>query len=179
MDSFDDFSDSYEWQEDIDYSFYQTFNGVPTQFCLRDIFHDNGLSNPVCHVIPPSPNQFRICSGMLQHFPNFHGVEGENPYAHVEMFLEVVGYLLDMNQWEEEARMRLFAYSLQGNARYWLDHVPSQSIYSWDHLQQTFCEEFDLKLPYLDGWTLPFPTILVKKILTFPIIRVVIPLLAR
>ena len=67
---------------------------------------------PYALSCPPSPNRFRILSRMLQYLPNFHGVEGENPYTHVGMFLEVVEFLLDANQWEEDARLRLFAYSL-------------------------------------------------------------------
>ena len=116
MNSFVDPLDSYEWQEDVDYSFYRTYNGVPTLYTMRDFYHNKGLPNPSCVVMPLSPNAFLIRSGMLQQLPNFHGLDHENSFTRVELFLEIVGFLLEENQWEEEVKLRLFAYTLHSNA---------------------------------------------------------------
>ncbi|KAL6333918.1 hypothetical protein AAG906_039330 [Vitis piasezkii] len=66
---------------------------------MRDRMHPPRMSAPSC-IVPPL-EQLIIRPHIVPLLPNFHGMESENPYAHIKEFEE--------NQWVEETNLKLFA----------------------------------------------------------------------
>ena len=72
----------------------------------------------------------------------FHGTVSEHPHDHIE-------YLEDMMD-DKYNRCKLFSFSLEGDARKWLDQLPARSLTCWKEIRNTFINHFFDETHYWD-----------------------------
>ncbi|RVW64977.1 hypothetical protein CK203_065782 [Vitis vinifera] len=82
---------------------------------MRDRMHPPRMSAPSC-IVPPT-EQLVIRPYLVPLLPTFHGMESENPYAHIKEF-------------EDD------------KAKIWLNSLRPRSIRSWTDLQAEFLKKF-------------------------------------
>ncbi|RVW30824.1 hypothetical protein CK203_106541 [Vitis vinifera] len=82
---------------------------------MRDRMHPPRMSAPSC-IIPPT-EQLIIRPHIVPLLPTFHGMESENPYAHIKEF-------------EDD------------KAKIWLNSLRPRSIRTWTELQADFLKKF-------------------------------------
>ena len=79
---------------------------------LRESLNPPRITSQSCIVIPYQGGDFMVRTGMIPHLPHYHGLDYENPYLHVKEFEEIVRTMLERNQNEESAFMKLFSFTL-------------------------------------------------------------------
>ncbi|RVW31190.1 hypothetical protein CK203_082856 [Vitis vinifera] len=84
-------------------------NNLNAYLSMRDRMHPPRMSAPSCIV--PSLEQLIIRPHIVPLLPNFHGMESENPYAHIKEFEE--------DQWVEETNLKLSAKENEKFYEYW------------------------------------------------------------
>ncbi|RVW19420.1 hypothetical protein CK203_115663 [Vitis vinifera] len=88
----------------------------PNEFrSMRDRMHPPRMSAPSC-IVPPT-EQLVIRPHIVPLLPTFHGIESENPYAHIKEF-------------EDD------------KAKIWLNSLRPRSIRTWTDLQVEFLKKF-------------------------------------
>ncbi|RVW90611.1 hypothetical protein CK203_038749 [Vitis vinifera] len=88
----------------------------PNEFIsMRDRMHPPRMSAPSC-IVPPT-EQLVIRPHIVPLLPTFHGMESENPYAHIKEF-------------EDD------------KAKIWLNSLRPKSIRTWTDLQAEFLKKF-------------------------------------
>nr|GEV51937.1 MAK10-like protein [Tanacetum cinerariifolium] len=65
---------------------------------------------------------------LVQNGCSFHGLRFEDPNQHLKDFLKLVDSLDLDGENKERTRLRLFQFSLLGQASNWLDSLPARSI---------------------------------------------------
>ena len=108
---------------------------------LRDYMHPLRTNAPSCIVFPPDACHFNFKPGFIQLLSSFHGLDSENPYLHLRNFEEVCSTYHDQNCSQSTIRLKLFPFSLKDKAKTWLQNLRSQSICSWDEMQQQFLKK--------------------------------------
>ncbi|CAN6455423.1 unnamed protein product [Victoria cruziana] len=75
--------------------------------------------------------------------PSFHGLASEDPYRHLDEFLDVCATVKISHVDDGALRLRLFPFSLKERARDWLKSLPpSVSIATWEDLQREFLKKY-------------------------------------
>ncbi|RVW63257.1 hypothetical protein CK203_058634 [Vitis vinifera] len=74
--------------------------------------------------------------------PNFHGMESENPYAHIKEFEEVCNTFREGGALIDLMRLKLFPFTLKDKAKIWLNSLRPRSIRNWVDLQAEFLKKF-------------------------------------
>ncbi|CAN6446875.1 unnamed protein product [Victoria cruziana] len=91
---------------------------VPAPRLLREFFvpseYDRG-SRGVGPLV--GPNQYEIKAATINMLPSFHGLANENPYRHLDLFLDVCATVKVSNVEDGALRLRLFPFSLKDRAR--------------------------------------------------------------
>ena len=59
---------------------------------------------------------------------SFHGLNSEDPYHHLDDFLDVCSTMKIQNFTDEALKMLLFHFSLKDKARHWLASLTPQTI---------------------------------------------------
>ncbi|RVW25175.1 hypothetical protein CK203_117600 [Vitis vinifera] len=72
--------------------------------------------------------------------PTFHGMESENPYAHIKEFEDVCNTFQEGGASIDLMRLKLFPFTLKDKAKIWLNSLRSRSIRSWTDLQAEYME---------------------------------------
>ncbi|RVW86622.1 hypothetical protein CK203_045659 [Vitis vinifera] len=111
---------------------------------MRDRMHPPRMSAPSC-IIPPT-EQLIIRPHIVPLLPTFHGMESENPYAHIKEFEDVCNTFQEGGTTIELMRLKLFPFTLKDKAKIWLNSLRPRSIRTWTELQADFFEEV---FPYL------------------------------
>jgi hypothetical protein len=85
---------------------------------------------------------YEIKSNTIQMLPSFYGLNNEDPYKHIDEFLEI--YLtIKMHGFSKDAlRMRLFPFSLKEKAKHWLKSLEPNIVTSWTQMQQEFLKKY-------------------------------------
>nr|GEW96681.1 reverse transcriptase domain-containing protein [Tanacetum cinerariifolium] len=66
----------------------------------------------------------------------------EDPHAHVRYFNKITSTLKFPNVLNTSIKLMLFPFSLEGEARIWLEKEPPRSIFTWDDLLSKFINQF-------------------------------------
>ena len=72
----------------------------------------------------------------------FGGCAHEDPHDYIQNFLDVCSSFKFKNISQESIRLRLFPFSLMGDATKWLAELPRDSVTSWEELIAAFYERF-------------------------------------
>lgn len=82
---------------------------------------DLGSTSPIGTRLPNINGNFEIKPQIIQMLPSFYGLESENPYKHIDAFLEVLSTFSLPNISDDAIRIRLFNFSLKDKAKEWLN----------------------------------------------------------
>ncbi|KAL6325915.1 hypothetical protein AAG906_038406 [Vitis piasezkii] len=74
--------------------------------------------------------------------PTFHGMESENPYAHIKEFEDVCNTFREGGASIDLMRLKLFPFTLKDKAKIWLNSLRPRSIHTWTDLQAKFLKKF-------------------------------------
>ncbi|KAL6312671.1 hypothetical protein AAG906_025110 [Vitis piasezkii] len=107
---------------------------------MRDRMHPPRMSAPSC-IIPPL-EQLVIRPHIVPLLPTFHGMESENPYAHIKEFEEVCNTFREGGASIDLMRLKLFPFTLKDKAKIWLNSLRPRSIRNWVDLQAEFLKKF-------------------------------------
>ena len=94
---------------------------------MRDRMHPPHMSAPSC-IVPL--------------LPTFHGMESENPYAHIKEFEDVCNTFQEGGASIDLMRLKLFPFTLKDKAKIWLNSLRLRSICTWTDLQAEFLKKF-------------------------------------
>ena len=93
---------------------------------MRDRMHPPYMSAPSC-IVPPT-EQLVIRPHIVPLLPTFHGMERENPYAHIKEFEEVCNTFQEGEASIDLMRLKLFPFTLKDKAKIWLNSLRPRSI---------------------------------------------------
>jgi hypothetical protein len=79
---------------------------------------------------------------MMQHASIFHGFQSENPHTHIHTFLEICSTTRIQGVSDDAIRLKLFPFSLRGEAKEWYHSLPAESITTWAGLEQEFLSQY-------------------------------------
>ncbi|XP_019241844.1 PREDICTED: uncharacterized protein LOC109221866 [Nicotiana attenuata] len=94
---------------------------------------------------PVAANNFEIRTGLIQTIQQsciFTGDTSEDPHSHLIDFLELVEIAKYNGVPPEAIKLRLFPFSLKGDAKTWLRSLPQGSITTWDQMTQKFLNKY-------------------------------------
>ena len=98
------------------------------------------MSAPSC-IVPPT-EQLVIRPHIVSLLPTFHGMESENPYAHIKEFEDVSNTFQEGGASINLMRLKLFPFTLKDKAKIWLNSLRPRSIQTWTDLQAKFLKKF-------------------------------------
>jgi hypothetical protein len=96
-------------------------------------------------VVPAiAAENFELKTGLinLATQKQFYGFDRDNPHDHIRWFNQIIGTIKCKNVPEESIKLLLFPFSIEGNAKIWLDKQPPKSIETWGDLVHKFINEF-------------------------------------
>ena len=109
---------------------------------MRDRMHPLRMSAPSC-IVPPT-EQLVIRPHIVPLLPTFHGMESENPYAHIKEFEDVCNTFQEGGASIDLMRLKLFPFTLKDKVKIWLNSLRPRSIRTWTDLQAEFLKKFFL-----------------------------------
>jgi len=74
--------------------------------------------------------------------PSFLWAHNEDPYKHLDEFLEICTTVKIQNFTDDALKLRLFPFSLKDRAKQWLNSLETNSIRSWNQMQQEFLKKY-------------------------------------
>ncbi|WP_146036724.1 hypothetical protein [Pseudomonas protegens] len=101
------------------------------------MFTPNTYNSPIGNRLPEiEANHFEIKASTIQMLPSFYGLDSENPYKHIDEFLEICSTFKLPNVSDDAIRLRLFPFSLKDKAKHWL-HT-RERIGTWTEMSREF-----------------------------------------
>ncbi|KAL6328449.1 hypothetical protein AAG906_038324 [Vitis piasezkii] len=94
---------------------------------MRDHMHPPRMSAPSC-IVPPT-EQLVIRPYLVPLLPTFHGMESENPYAHIKEFEDVCNTFQEGGASIDLMRLKLFPFTLKDKAKIWLNSLRPRKRY--------------------------------------------------
>ncbi|CAN6441157.1 unnamed protein product [Victoria cruziana] len=86
---------------------------------------------------------YEIKASIINMLPSFHGLASEDPYRHLDEFLDVCVTVRISHIEDDALRLRLFPFSLKEKAKDWLKSLPlSVRIVIWEDLQREFLRKY-------------------------------------
>ena len=102
-------------------------NDPPRQ--LKEYFTPSIYMYSPCIQVPPvEATQYKIKSSIIQMLPSFYELNNEDPYKHLEEFLEICSTVKIHNFSDDALRLKLFSFSLKDKTKYWLHTLDSMTI---------------------------------------------------
>lgn len=99
---------------------------------LSEYFTLGTYTSPVGSRMPIITRRFEIKPQTIQLLPSFYGLESENPYKHIDEFLEVCSTFNQPDVPNEEIYFLLFPFSLKDKAKHWW--TTKENITNWQNL---------------------------------------------
>ncbi|CAN6445461.1 unnamed protein product [Victoria cruziana] len=117
---------------------------VPSPRLLREFFVPSDYDRGSGGVGPlVGPNQYEIKATTINMLPSFHELATEDPYRHLDEFLDVCATVKISHVDDGALRLRLFPFSLKDRAKDWLKSLPpAVSIETWEDLQREFLKKY-------------------------------------
>ena len=113
----------------------------PTAYrSMRDHIHPPRVSAPSC-IIPPAED-VAVRPYLVPLLPTFHGMENENPYAHIREFEEVCTTFKERVPDMDSLKLKAFPLTLKDKAKIWLNSLRPRTIRNWAELQADFLKKF-------------------------------------
>ena len=88
---------------------------------LKEYFTPATYDSPTRTRMPTVAVLFEIRHSLIQILSLFYGLESENPFKHVDAFLEICSTVFLNNISNYALCLRLFPFSLKDKAKAWLD----------------------------------------------------------
>ena len=107
---------------------------------MRDHIHLPQMSAPSC-IVPPIEEMI-VRPYLVSVLPTFHGMESENPYAHIMYFEEVCNTFKEDTTTLDLMRLKLFPFTLKDKAKIWLNSLKPRTIRNWTEMQAEFLKKF-------------------------------------
>ncbi|KAI5649842.1 hypothetical protein M9H77_35847 [Catharanthus roseus] len=108
---------------------------------LREYFTPNTYNSPIGNRLPKiEANHFKIKASTIQMLPSFYGLDSENPYKHIDEFLEIRSTFKLPSVTYDAIRLRLFPFSLKDKAEHWL-HTRDR-VGSWAEMSNKFLKKY-------------------------------------
>ena len=102
---------------------------------LREYFTPSQYTYSPCIQMPPvKAAQYEIKSSTIQMLPSFYGLTNEDPYEHLDEFLEIYSTVKIQHFSDDALRHKLFSFSLKDRAKYWMNSIDTVTISTWDQL---------------------------------------------
>ncbi|XP_058217278.1 uncharacterized protein LOC131328345 [Rhododendron vialii] len=121
----------------------------PAARTLRDYLtpergpHVSPIVIPTC----TAANAFAFKPEYHRVIPEFRGRELEDPYAHIREFETIVSTFVTGPGQLDQARLKLFPFSLKDKAKQWFHSLKVRSLLTWGEVQDVFTTKF---FPLLD-----------------------------
>nr|GEX01263.1 retrovirus-related Pol polyprotein from transposon TNT 1-94 [Tanacetum cinerariifolium] len=96
-------------------------------------------------VVPPIlAEQFKLKHSLINMMTTdqFFGLEKDNPHDHIRWFNKITPTIKYKDVPSFAIKLKLFPFSLAGEARRWLEKEPLRSIHTWEDLVSKFINEF-------------------------------------
>ncbi|CAN6455319.1 unnamed protein product [Victoria cruziana] len=111
---------------------------------LREFFipkrYDRGVGGMGPQI---AANHYEIKASTINMLPSFHGLENEDPYRHLNEFLNICATVRISHIEDDALRLQLFPFSLKEKAKHWFKSLPtSVRIATWDDLQSEFLKKY-------------------------------------
>ncbi|XP_042038255.1 uncharacterized protein LOC121784138 [Salvia splendens] len=125
--------------EDLQRQLNQRQNVVPVQ----NMYAYHGVANPLVGN-NVNANTFELRRGLLQMAENnaFRGRPTEDPNKHLTKFIQICNTTKINGVTDEQIRLRVFPFSLEDDAKDWLDSMEPNSIRTWDAMVEKFLEKY-------------------------------------
>ena len=94
---------------------------TPLSKQFKEYFTPVTYYSPKRTRMPTVIGQFEIKHSLIQMLSSFYGLEFENPFKHVDAFLEICSTVFLNNISDDAFCLRLFPFSLKDKAKAWLD----------------------------------------------------------
>ncbi|GAV62569.1 hypothetical protein CFOL_v3_06092 [Cephalotus follicularis] len=78
--------------------------------------------------------QYEIKYSIINMLPSFYGLANEEPYKHLDEFIEIYSTFKIQNLSEDALKLILFPFSLKDRAKQWLHSLDSVIITTWAQL---------------------------------------------
>ena len=86
---------------------------------LRDHFTPTTYAPTLCINMPQiGATHYEIKSSIIQMLPSFYGLSNEDPYKHLDEFLEICFTVKIQNFTDDALKMTLFPFSLKDKAKH-------------------------------------------------------------
>jgi hypothetical protein len=97
---------------------------------LRDHYIPFIYTSPPCLLfLQTTTTHYEIKSSIIQMLPSFHGLNNEDPYKHLDEFLEICSTIkLEGFSWDA-LWMRLFLFSLKEKAKNWFHSLEANTMF--------------------------------------------------
>ena len=109
---------------------------------MKEYFIPSYYKPSTCIHVPEVPAaQYEIKSSTIQMLPSFYGLTNEDPYKHLDEFLEICSTVKIQNFTDDALKLTLFPFSLKDKAKYWLGTI-GRPIKACDEMQKEFLKKF-------------------------------------
>ncbi|CAN6446712.1 unnamed protein product [Victoria cruziana] len=117
---------------------------VPAPRLIREFFVPSDYDRGVERVGPlVGPNKYEIKAATINMLLSFHGLATDDPYRHLDEYLDMCATVKILHVDDGALRLRLFPFSLKDRARDLLKSLPpSVSIAVWEDLQREFLKKY-------------------------------------
>ncbi|GAV60406.1 hypothetical protein CFOL_v3_03937, partial [Cephalotus follicularis] len=115
----------------------------PQRQPLSEHFTPRAYTTASCIRVPAvKAAQYEIKSSIIQMLPSFYGLANEEPYKHLDEFIEICSTFKIQNLSEDALKLTLFPFSLKDRAKQWLPSIGCVIITMWAQLQQEFLKKY-------------------------------------
>ncbi|GAV71185.1 hypothetical protein CFOL_v3_14679 [Cephalotus follicularis] len=110
---------------------------APQRGPLIEHFTPRAYTTASCIRVPTvQAAQYEIKSSIIQMLPSFYGLANEEPYKHLNEFIEICSTFKFQNLSEDNVKLILFPFSLKDRAKQCLHSLDSIIITTWAQLKQ-------------------------------------------